>query len=395
MSRYLPRIERQSGGSPVDSGPDRFAPKYLVGNTSNGDSAVPYLQDGFQYIPDPGDGSGILAALTALPPGDVWIRPGVYNMSTGGLPIPPNVRVSGAGNETVLVYNVPKDASGPLFLLQNGSDLRDMRIEVFDAQDTTIGQGVIEALSVFGTAVQCYCSRVDVLLNRSPASTSTVLSVFYVPQPGQGSVTLDAERCSVTMVGNAQGVLSGWLGEGSLRLDRCVASGGGRAVFIDAGGTAVNVSLDQCEFSSFQDVGIVVLGGRSRIQGCLVQSASASNPTGVFFKDGDFAPAQVAVSASRVEVPCLSQGSNIAGYFDVTFGQVVGSWFRGSQGIVSANPSGRGVTVGFNHAIAQAGQQIVFQVNDEVAHNILNECPEIQNIIVEPVPVEPSDPQEP
>jgi len=37
---------------------DRFAPKYLVGNTANGDTAsVAGLAPGFQYFPDPGDGS--------------------------------------------------------------------------------------------------------------------------------------------------------------------------------------------------------------------------------------------------------------------------------------------------------------------------------------------------
>lgn len=90
------------GGSAA-GGTDHFAPKYLVGNVPAGDDPAVYNAGGFQYIPDPGDGSGIAAALLQLNgPGDVWIRPGTYT-SQARFIIPPGVRVWGAGYTTIVV----------------------------------------------------------------------------------------------------------------------------------------------------------------------------------------------------------------------------------------------------------------------------------------------------
>lgn len=64
---------------------DRVAPTIVVGNVPAGDSAVAYSQDGFHYIPDPGDGTGIAAAIAALnSPGSgfggrIYIRRGGYS----------------------------------------------------------------------------------------------------------------------------------------------------------------------------------------------------------------------------------------------------------------------------------------------------------------------------
>lgn len=93
-----------TGGSGPGSGPDRFAPKYLVGNVPNGDSALAYNTAGFMYIPDGGNGAGIATALTQPNgPGDIWIRPGKYTKAQARFIVPPNVRVWGAGYTTVIV----------------------------------------------------------------------------------------------------------------------------------------------------------------------------------------------------------------------------------------------------------------------------------------------------
>lgn len=98
------QIPTGAGGSE-----DRFAPKWMVGNTLNGDTAVVAgTAAGFTYVADPGDGTGILAAVTAanLVGGDVWIRPGTYDFNlgplTGPISIGANVRVVGAGPSTVI-----------------------------------------------------------------------------------------------------------------------------------------------------------------------------------------------------------------------------------------------------------------------------------------------------
>lgn len=91
-----------SGGSSAPS-QDRFAPKYVVGNALAGDSAAAYASGGFTFIEDPGDGTGIEAALAlaAVTIGDIALRPGVYDFSTGAvvmpLSVPAGVRVSGSG----------------------------------------------------------------------------------------------------------------------------------------------------------------------------------------------------------------------------------------------------------------------------------------------------------
>lgn len=144
MSRWPVRISQTGGGPPPPppSSQDRFAPKYLVGNEDDGDTAIAYNTGGFRYFKDPGDGSGIEAALLAAAtvPGDVWIRPGQYNFTDLGAPalpltIPAGVRVQGAG------YGYPTNQPAPpgfstvlvcgdntVFVMKCGSQLRDMLI---------------------------------------------------------------------------------------------------------------------------------------------------------------------------------------------------------------------------------------------------------------------------
>ena len=96
------------GSTSGSAGPDHFAPKYLVGNVPAGDSAAAYTAGGRTYIPDPGDGSGIRAALAlaSITPGDVWISPGTYALGPGQgrLVIGAGTRVWGAGiTDTIIV----------------------------------------------------------------------------------------------------------------------------------------------------------------------------------------------------------------------------------------------------------------------------------------------------
>ncbi len=109
-SRYVPRIDRpgSGGGGPPPQIEDHFAPRFLVGNVPNGDPAVGQAAP-FEYIPDTGDGSGIAAAVAAANAaggGDIWIRPGTYDLSTGGVTgfviTAPRVTIRGAGFETII-----------------------------------------------------------------------------------------------------------------------------------------------------------------------------------------------------------------------------------------------------------------------------------------------------
>ena len=109
-----------SGGAgaapPPPLSADRFSPKYLVGNFSAGDLAATTSFAGFVYIQDPGDGSGVAAAL-AQPNGlgDVYVRPGNY-VGSGILTVPAGVRVVGAGSSVTLF-------SGRTFVMDSKSTL--------------------------------------------------------------------------------------------------------------------------------------------------------------------------------------------------------------------------------------------------------------------------------
>jgi hypothetical protein len=122
---YIP-FGGSGGGGGSD---DRFAPKYLVGNTTNGDTATTTgTAAGFTYYSDPGDGTGIAAALSdaGTVPGDVWIRPGTYT-TTAPFTVPPDVAVRGAGPSTIIVGD-PGTINQGLFTMRAGSSLRSMAI---------------------------------------------------------------------------------------------------------------------------------------------------------------------------------------------------------------------------------------------------------------------------
>jgi len=142
------------GGGGSGGDPNRFAPKYIVGNVPAGDSNLYTFAGGFIYIPDPGDGTGIQAALAQAsnpPPGgaygDVWIRPGTYDFSAGAvimpLTIPAGTRVQGAGNTTTLIAKTAGDQG--VFVMAAGgagtdsalSSLRDLAIVVPLVADPT------------------------------------------------------------------------------------------------------------------------------------------------------------------------------------------------------------------------------------------------------------------
>lgn len=131
-SRYLPRIDQPGagGGGPPPTVEDHFAPKFIVGNVPNGDPAVAQAAP-FRYIPDPGDGSGLALALTeaaAGPGGDVYLRPGIYDLGLPGSPglplsVPSNVSLRGPGVGVPVAFG-GTPANG--VLIRGDADLRSL-----------------------------------------------------------------------------------------------------------------------------------------------------------------------------------------------------------------------------------------------------------------------------
>jgi len=111
---------------------DKYTSKFIVGNALAGDTTAEC-----HYL-DPGDGSGIAAALLAAqaagsPYPDVWIRNGQYNLGTSGvgmLTIPAGVKVRGSGRESVLI--VTADGSAAVnphaFSLGADAELSDLKV---------------------------------------------------------------------------------------------------------------------------------------------------------------------------------------------------------------------------------------------------------------------------
>jgi len=139
----------------ISNGPDKFAPKYLVGNVPAGDSATAYSSGGFVYIPDPGDGSGIASALSSAAAvlGDVWIRPGLYDFGSGivvmPLTVPPGCRVQGAGVRATTLRARPSGDQG-VFVLPADlggnpgiQSVRDMELQAPSASGSGTGSEAV------------------------------------------------------------------------------------------------------------------------------------------------------------------------------------------------------------------------------------------------------------
>lgn len=143
-----------SGGS--GGGSDFFAPKYVVGNALTGDTVPDYSAGGFTYILDPGDGTGIEAALalSALVPGDVAVRPGVYDFSTGPavmpLTVPAGVRVIGSGAGTCELRSRTSGDQG-IFVVDEGVGIEHMAFTVQSAGGEVVFLGSRAVITNRGT----------------------------------------------------------------------------------------------------------------------------------------------------------------------------------------------------------------------------------------------------
>lgn len=131
------------GGSQTQ---DHQAPRAIVGNALEGDTL--FVCD----FLDPGDGTGIQAALAALPAngGDVWVRPGTYDLGQGGvcpLVIPNNSRVWGAGKSTVLVGD---PIQRTMFSMTPFANLSQLQIQMPDAVVGATGAYVVALASLVG-----------------------------------------------------------------------------------------------------------------------------------------------------------------------------------------------------------------------------------------------------
>lgn len=138
-----------AGAAPPATPLDKFTPKFLVGNALAGDGTSVSVA-GFNYILDPGDGSGLLLAFASANAEDIAIRPGTYAFPVPTvLNVPANVRVTGAGRGSTLISNVT-------FVLDSGASLSDLSFAASPggtAITANAGRGLLRDLVVVGNNI--------------------------------------------------------------------------------------------------------------------------------------------------------------------------------------------------------------------------------------------------
>lgn len=404
--RFIPNIPQFGGGGgpppPPPSSQDRFAPKFLVGNTQApfSDSAVAYSSAGFRYIPDVGDGEGIrtaLAAAAAAAPfptdtrGDVYIRPGTYTLAADALPlqIPANVRVQGAGQSTI-VRRSGTNQYCCVFALASESELRDVQISVFNSSATLLDQGVLIVSHQTINKVS-YLERVNVGLTNNVDAQFKIAAIRVI------GGALVADRCEISVGGFSAGDprISDF-GVAGVRIedksqayfDACKidvatffgASAKSPAILsgytdgqLNSGGGLINI--DQCAITGRGVPAIIGFGTDLRMTAsfCGVFSDGASDAAAIYLRDSDDERSKVSVCNNSFQVP--GPGTPFETYgidVDVEQGRIVGNEILAANGIVSRNAAGKGVAIGFNNVTSQAGKHISVQPVDESAHNILS-----------------------
>lgn len=140
-------VERTPSQLDSGGGAGIFAPTIIVGNELAGDPAVAQPAP-FEYVPDPGDGSGISAALlTAGAAGGGWvhIRRGTYTLDPALLPLSvlPGVRVTGDGIATVLVQDT--EERRVFILVGESPQVCQMQIRFVEAAAGAVGTAMIDA----------------------------------------------------------------------------------------------------------------------------------------------------------------------------------------------------------------------------------------------------------
>jgi hypothetical protein len=353
MSRWPVRISQTGGGpTPPVTSQDRFAPKYLVGNTDYGDSAVAYNTAGFRYIPDTGNGAGIALALSAAAanPGDVWIRPGTYDFGKPGAPstplvIPPGCRVQGSGfgaiNGTVLQAKSAASDTQAVFRISDLSQLHNLVIIVPESEGAGVDDyivrvegigatianiGIVASMTTDTPSALRYLLRINPVNSGPPIALENVLlnnSSKASDTPSDSALLLvqtgNVTARNITTSGGGRGievanaaVLSGGNRQCSLRaddvyIDLCVQRGIYYHEVAPENQAPGEVKVHRAKIEDFAVeqpgcVGVLLDSGEGHtLSDCVIDMASVSGSVGVAVTSTSGSCTDVVVTGCKIE----------------------------------------------------------------------------------------------
>lgn len=388
IGSIVPPFSGGMGGSGGAGGPDRFAPKYLVGNVPAGDSATPYSSSGFTYIPDPGDGTGIATALAyanAADPsfvatGDVWIRPGLYDLSLPTSPaapftVPAAVTVRGSGGWGMglggnYATRIKGRTTGDLrvFLCSGTGSALD-GLEVVSAVASGVG-ATGEALIEVNGDVRLSNLFVTYENNATPAA-----SLVACVTVSTSKATLRAEHCTFLVYPTKAGALgaSGLNNVitrgGTSTFTACRFEGGDYGIFIPADAistTRVLVNASLLQNSRWAGLYAHSVGASFSLVGdTRITLTSIDDVSAAVYAPAGAAPCTMTLRCSINNTSTAGTGVLAA----TTKSTITGSTIVADTGIDTS--AGADTVIVANVITAAPAQYIIPSGTDEVAHNIL------------------------
>lgn len=182
---------------PPVTGPDRRGPCIIVGNAPAGDTT-----DDCDIL-DPGDGTGIAAAITqaGLTSGDIWIRCGTYDFSLGSSPATPLVlpfvatQIRGAGPSTILNTD---EVSRTLFQFLGPTVLSDMTIQSPAPGAGAVGDFILDLQ--FATSPELRNLVVTLATTNGNESLVSAIGGFFSTQAALSNLRLNIDPASLLAI---------------------------------------------------------------------------------------------------------------------------------------------------------------------------------------------------
>lgn len=353
---------------------DKYTAKFIVGNGPAGDTLAEC------HFLDPGDGSGIVAAIAAAqsagyPYPDVYVRPGTYNLGLGGPPptgmitIPSGIRVRGAGRQCVQVITADGTlGSNPhAFRLQEDAELFDVKVLAIPpadfAQTSTPSIVTVDSIGHVERVEVEFEDYWNFILEPYFANTFAAFSCL-----GMGSGTRARfVECFAKKVpySGALSFLPWGFDIGGDILDRCYVEGGGDTCIGVAAGGIVSKCIIENDVTPYVICIDVSFGAGAQIVAnkIVAQFAGGNGSKGIRLIGAD----SCTVQGNELEATMGSAGADAIEVAQSDDCSVVGNVGRGFVDAISLNAFADDNVVGFNNFAGALYTDL--GVGNDLAHN--------------------------